>query len=229
VHPVCTAQAVRALAGRIMAAGERRRYEIALPLGSLASRFCATDYRLPTTDYRLPTTDYRLPTTDYRLLTTAEPRPQRPHRESRHRIRPIRRKFCERLKDERSFTEAGMRDDDVRFINRHIAIQDEVEIECPRRIGGGANPAELPLYVEERIKQLARHEGGDTSRGGIEESRLVRNSDGSRVVQRRHAHVVEVGRERGNCVAKGALSVTQVATQSDRDASPSNYQLPTTN
>ena len=124
-----------------------------------------------------------------------------------------------------------MRDDDVRFINRQVAIEDEIEIECPRRIGGGADATEPPFHIEERVKQRARHECRDTSRGGIEESRLVGQSNGSSVVECRHAYGVEVNRKRGDGLAKSPLAVTQVATQSDRDASPgaSSYQLPTTN
>ena len=60
----------------------------------------------------------------------------------------------QRLQDEAPFVEPRMWDLEQRLVDGRVPVEEQVEVERPRRVGLGPGAAELPLDVEEQFQQL---------------------------------------------------------------------------
>ena len=112
-----------------------------------------------------------------------------------------------------------MRDDESRHLNHVPTIQNQVEIERPRRADVRTLAAETPLDGPESGKHRGRGERRLANGGRIEEERL-RRFDANRFgfVEGRNAEVGDSRREPPDCAAKLVLPVAEVAAEGDRDA-----------
>ena len=105
------------------------------------------------------------------------------NRHSGHRVNPVSRDFGQRLEHECPLAKARVGNDQSGFVRDNAAVQHEIEIQRTWTVLDGAHAAEPPFDLEERLEQIARRQSGDASRRGVEESRLIRQADGGRVVE----------------------------------------------
>src|SRR6185295_19919572 len=75
---------------------------------------------------------------------------QRSDGQAGHRVHEFRRNLRQRFQDEPTLAEAGMRDNEVGFVDRRVAEENQIEIEGPRRVGEWTLAAALAFDVEER-------------------------------------------------------------------------------
>lgn len=94
--------------------------------------------------------------------------------------------FVEGNEDEGALGEARVRDLKTIFADDEIAVEDEVEIESARTVENAcrAIAAEVALDCKQSVKQLVGSEMGFKRDDGVEEARLIGETDGSGGVER---------------------------------------------
>src|SRR5439155_9328224 len=105
--------------------------------------------------------------------------------QTRHRIDELRRDFRERTEHERALAESWMRHREAGLVDDAIPIQNEIEIERPRRAGERPLAAALALDRLQRFEELARGQAGLADDRAVQERRLDADADGLGVVPAR--------------------------------------------
>ena len=77
-------------------------------------------------------------------------------RSPRHRVDPIRGDFGERFQHEAPLAEARVRHDEPWLVEDVHPVENQIQVERPRRIRIGALAPELPLGLEQRLEERAR-------------------------------------------------------------------------
>ena len=112
-----------------------------------------------------------------------------------------------------------MRDDQSRPVNHVPAVQNQIEINGPRRAGIRALAAELPLHGQKAVEHRGCGERRLTDGGRIEKRRLP-GIDSGRLgfVKGRDTQVCDGGRESVDGAAKLPFTLAEIAAERDRDA-----------
>jgi hypothetical protein len=105
---------------------------------------------------------------------------------------------------------------EVVFIRDPVAVQDQVEIQSPRRSRVRSFTAEPSFDVEERLKEVAGGQAREACRGGIQKSRLLADTNGIGFVKSRYPELLQVLREGGDGFTEQTLAVTQIAAEGYR-------------
>jgi hypothetical protein len=111
-----------------------------------------------------------------------------------------------------------MRDGQPRRVDDIAAVQDQVEVERPRRVRVRALAPETLLDVEQPRKQRVRVERRRADPRSIEKWRLVAApADRDGVVKGRQPQIRDESAERVGRIVKAALPVSEVAAQGNGD------------
>src|SRR3954471_17424291 len=109
-----------------------------------------------------------------------------------------------------------MRNYEAGLVDDLVAVEDEIEIECPRRVLGRACSSEAVLDREQRVEERTGRERRRADSGRVQIARLRRgDSNGSRVVKGRGA---QIRNERPQYVERrneGGLPVAEIGAEGD--------------
>ena len=108
-----------------------------------------------------------------------------------------------------------MRDVELQLVDDLIAVQNQIEIERPRRAGVRTLTAEMMFDVEEPGEQCAGRKRRAARRSGVQEARLVAHSHRIGVMEGRDAQIVDRGRQCRQRLAQVALPIAQIAAERD--------------
>jgi len=123
----------------------------------------------------------------------------------------------QRLEGEAPLVQPGVGHRQGRFLDRGVAIQEQIEVDRPRpEARPVANAAELALDLEEEAQELTWRQLGVDESGGVQEPRLIEEPDRIRFPEARDAahggatlvEELERSPDRG-------LAVTEVRPQAD--------------
>ena len=88
-----------------------------------------------------------------------------------------------------------MRDAEVRLVDDLVTVQNQIEVERPRRARPRARTAEMLFDVESPGQTVAGRKRRSARRGGVQEARLSTHSDRIGFMERRDTQVVDRGRQ----------------------------------
>src|SRR5207237_2564652 len=134
-------------------------------------------------------------------------------------IDQVGRNRGERLQDEYALAETRMRHSKPRLVDDLIACENEVEIECPRRIRARARATVALFDSEKRVEQLARRARRAADARGVQIEGIVfqARADRRRFDQERQR---EFRKDAADLVSRGEnglASVSKIASEGDRD------------
>jgi len=152
-----------------------------------------------------------------RLLATQHGKQLR-HRSSRHRISPVGRDLGQRLQYESPLSEPRVRHDETRCIDDFVVVQNQIQIECPRRTRVRAFATEALLDVEQRDENLSRRQRRLPHRRGVQENRLIADADRRRVMKARIPERRNVRPNRVKGRAQVGFAIAKVASKRNRDS-----------
>lgn len=112
-----------------------------------------------------------------------------------------------------------MRDVEIRLVDDLIAVQNEIEIERPRRAGVRTRTAETMFDLEEPGEQCPGRKRRAARRGGVQEARLVAHAHRIGVMERRDVQVVDRGGQLRQRLAQVSFPIAQIAAKGDRNGS----------
>lgn len=109
-----------------------------------------------------------------------------------------------------------MRNHETGLLDDLVAVEDEIEIECPRRVLGRACSSEAVFHREQRVEERTGRERRCTDGGRVQIAGLGRgNSNGSGVVKGRGAQVWNKRPQEVERRNEGGLPVTEIGAEGD--------------
>ena len=133
---------------------------------------------------------------------------------------PLRYDFGQRLEHECPFSQARMRQHQIRFGGHGVADQQQIQIEGARRVEIGALPPSLAFDCEQLFEELARRGIAGANGHRVQIPRLrVGYADGIGFVDRGETQVGEQPLKPGPGIVDVRLTIAEVRSDADRDYS----------
>ena len=110
-----------------------------------------------------------------------------------------------------------MRHDEIRRFDDVVAVQNQIQVEGPRRTRVGPLAAKSLLDVEQRDEQISRGQASSPPPPPRSESRLFADADRRRVVKARRPQRVDEGAQRFERGAQIAVAIAEIAPECDGD------------
>lgn len=148
---------------------------------------------------------------------------QRSHSVSRHRIHPIRRDLGQWLQHEQPVAKPEVRNVNIRLFDDLSPVQNQIDIERPRRTRIRPRTAVLTFHLKEPIKQVECRQRRAARGSGIEKPRLLRHANRVRIMECGNSKLRDRGRQIVQRPAQAALPIAQVAAQRQCNSSHRGY------
>lgn len=109
-----------------------------------------------------------------------------------------------------------MRDDQIRFRHSRTSVENQIQVERPCGTRPGTLASAFPLDGQERVEKGASRQHGLPHHHPIQEMRLLTDTHGSGLTQRRSADVGENGGQAIDRKREVGVAIAQVAAKGDR-------------